>query len=76
MATKPVRVFYPVSGDLFAAMLEERMAEHKRQMHAIEYRLVEEVIDEVHELPARAPRRSGYLFELLPIEDSVRSRVQ
>lgn len=43
------------------------MAEHKRQMHALECRLLEECIDEVQELPARAPKRSGYLFELLPL---------
>jgi hypothetical protein len=49
-----------------AEYVEERMAEHKRLMHHIENSLMEEIIDEVQSLPARAPRMSGRLFEALP----------
>jgi len=61
-----------------AEFIERRMAEHKRQMHALECRLIEEAIDEVQQLPPRAPKRSGYLFELLPTGTSKREagRVQ
>jgi hypothetical protein len=47
------------------AFIEQRMAEHKLWQHAAEYALIEEIIDEVQELPKRRPR-SGRLFELLP----------
>lgn len=59
-----------------AEFLERRMAEHKRQMHALECRLIEEAIDEVHALPVRAPRRSGYLFDLVPRDSREARRVQ
>lgn len=49
-----------------AAFVERRLAEHKLWQHAVERALIEEIIDEVQALPARAPRRSGRLFELLP----------
>jgi hypothetical protein len=49
-----------------AEFIEERMAEHRRLMHHIENELIEEIIDEVQSLPARAPRKSGRLFEVLP----------
>lgn len=49
-----------------AEFVEERMAEHKRLMHHIENSLMEEIIDEVQALPARAPRKSGRLFEIVP----------
>jgi hypothetical protein len=49
-----------------AEYVEERMAEHKRLMHHIENSVMEEIIDEVQSLPARAPRKSGRLFEVLP----------
>ena len=39
-----------------AEFLERRMAEHKRQMHALEYQLMEEIIDEVMSLPRRRPK--------------------
>ncbi len=49
-----------------AEFLEQRMAEHKRWQHATENAMIEDIIDEVQALPARAPRKSGRLFELLP----------
>jgi hypothetical protein len=58
-----------------AEFLERRMAEHKRQMHALENQLIEEIIDGVQALPARAPKRSGYLFEPLTMAASA-ERVQ
>lgn len=59
-----------------AEFVERRMAEHKRQMHALENRLIEEIIDEVQQLPARAPRKSGWLFEPLTSERREASRLQ
>jgi hypothetical protein len=57
-----------------AEFLEQRMAEHQRWQHAAENALIEEIIDEVQALPARAPRKSGRLFEVLP-EPTVESRL-
>jgi len=54
-----------------AEFVEQRMAEHKRLMHHIESTLIEEIIDEVQALPARAPRKSGRLFDVLPEQASV-----
>lgn len=62
---KPARVFHSVSGELFAAILEQRMAAHKRWQHQAEVQLMAELIDEIQALPARAPK-SARLFELLP----------
>lgn len=64
--TNNMRVFYPVSGDLFAAIMERRMAEHKHWQDHVANVMAEEIIDEVQSLPPRAPRNSGRLFELLP----------
>jgi hypothetical protein len=48
--------------------IERRMAEHQRWQHAVEYALIEEIIDEVQALPKRKPK-SGELFEIaLPVE--------
>jgi hypothetical protein len=49
-----------------AATLEEGMRQHKIWQHDAERALIEEIIDEVQALPARAPRKSGRLFDLLP----------
>jgi hypothetical protein len=48
-----------------AQFIEQRMAEHRRWQHAVEYELIEEIIDEVQQLPMRKPK-SGRLFELAP----------
>lgn len=48
-----------------AEFLERRLAEHRRWQHAVEYALIEEIIDEVHELPTRRPK-SGRLFDVAP----------
>lgn len=45
--------------------IEQRMAEHRRWQHAVEYELIEEIIDEVQQLPMRKPK-SGRLFLLDP----------
>lgn len=45
--------------------LAARMADHQRWQHAVEYELIEEIIDEVQQLPIRKPK-SGRLFELAP----------
>jgi hypothetical protein len=50
----------------FNKHLEKRMAAHKRWMHALEAVWTEQIIDDCQALPARAPRQSGELFELLP----------
>jgi hypothetical protein len=49
-----------------AEFIEQRMAAHKKWQHAVECAHIEEIIDECQALPARAPRKSGRLFELLP----------
>jgi hypothetical protein len=54
------------AGGWSSEFLERRMEAHKKLMHHIESEYVEEIIDEVHALPARAPRKSGRLFSLLP----------
>jgi hypothetical protein len=51
--------------ELNLAFIERRMAEHKRWQHEAEYALIEEIIDEVQELPKRRPR-TARLFEVLP----------
>jgi hypothetical protein len=48
-----------------AAFLERRMAEHRRWQHEAQYALIEEIIDEVQELPKRKPR-TARLFDILP----------
>jgi hypothetical protein len=48
-----------------AEFLEQRMAEHKRWQHEVEYALIEEIIDEVQALPKRKPK-TGRLFLELP----------
>lgn len=48
-----------------AEFIEQRMAEHRRWQHAVEYELIEEIIDEVQQLPMRKPK-SGRLFDLAP----------
>jgi hypothetical protein len=63
--TNDKRVFCPVFGDLFAALLEQRMAEHKKWQHEAVYIMVEEIIAEVQALPKRKPT-TARLFELLP----------
>jgi hypothetical protein len=75
MATNNARISYPVSGDLFAAILEQRMAEHKLWQHEAEYALIEEIIDEVQALPKRKPK-TGRLFVELPehMRDQVAAR--
>ena len=45
-----------------AEFLERRMAEHKRWQHAVEYLLIEEIIEEVQALPKRKPK-TARLFE-------------
>ena len=47
-----------------AEFVERRMEEHRRKMHAIEYFLMEEIIDEVQELPKRQPKSGRLFFEL------------
>lgn len=61
-----------------AEFLEQRMEEHKRWQHDVENALIEEAIDEIQALPARAPRKPGRLFLLLPEPDEKRmgSQVQ
>jgi hypothetical protein len=61
-----------------AEFLEQCMAEHKRLMHHVENEMIEEIIDEVQSLPARAPRKSGRLFDVLPepVQPSVVSKLQ
>lgn len=55
-------------GKFTAEFLERRMAEHQRWQHAVEYALIEEIVDEVQALPRRQPK-SGRLFEIaLPVE--------
>lgn len=49
-----------------AEFIERRMEEHQRWQHAVEYELIEEIIDEVQQLPMRKPK-SGRLFELAPL---------
>jgi hypothetical protein len=49
-----------------ATTLEDGMRQHKLWQHDAEHQLMEEIIDEIQALPARAPRKSGRLFELLP----------
>jgi hypothetical protein len=49
-----------------AEFIERRMAEHKLWQHAVECSAIEEIISEVQALPPRAPKRSGWLFELKP----------
>jgi hypothetical protein len=44
------------------AFIEQRMADHRRWQHEVEYALIEEIIDEVQQLPMRKPK-SGRLFE-------------
>jgi hypothetical protein len=41
--------------------LDRRMAEHKRWQHAVEYALMEDIIDEIQALPKRQPK-TGRLF--------------
>ena len=48
-----------------AAFIERRMEQHRRWQHAAEHALIEEIIEEVQQLPRRKPK-SGRLFELLP----------
>ena len=48
-----------------AEFLERRMAEHQRWQHAVEYLLIEEIIEEVQALPKRQPK-TGRLFEVMP----------
>ena len=48
-----------------AEFVEQRMAEHKRWQHEVEYALIEEIIDEVQALPTRKPK-TGRLFLELP----------
>jgi len=48
-----------------AEFLEQRMAAHKRWQHDVEHALIEEIIDEVQELPRRNPK-PGRLFPDLP----------
>ena len=45
--------------------LERRMAEHKLWQHEAEHALIEEIIDEVQQLPKRKPK-TARLFEILP----------
>jgi|HubBroStandDraft_6_1064221.scaffolds.fasta_scaffold707724_4 hypothetical protein len=51
--------------EAFGRYLDTRLAEHKRWQHEVEYALIEEIIDEVQQLPARKPK-SGRLFLELP----------
>jgi hypothetical protein len=48
-----------------AATLEEGMRQHKLWQHEAEHALMEEIIEEVQELPKRRPR-TARLFEVLP----------
>ena len=48
-----------------AAFIERRMEEHKRWQHDAEYALIEDIIDEVQQLPKRKPK-TGRLFDELP----------
>lgn len=48
-----------------AAFIERRMEQHRRWQHQAEHALIEEIIDEVQEMPKRRPR-TGRLFEMLP----------
>lgn len=48
-----------------AEFLERRMEQHRRWQHQAEHALIEEIIDEVQELPRRRPK-SGRLFDILP----------
>jgi hypothetical protein len=48
-----------------ATFIERRMAEHKFWQHEAEYALIEEIIDEVQELPRRKPR-TRRLFAVPP----------
>jgi hypothetical protein len=56
--TEPIRYWS-------AEYLDERMEAHRRWQHAVERELIAQVIDEVQELPKRAPK-AGRLFEVLP----------
>lgn len=55
------RVYGPWSSEF----LERRMEEHRRWQHEVEYALIEEILDEVQNLPPRRPK-SGRLFLELP----------
>jgi hypothetical protein len=48
-----------------AEFLERRMEQHRRWRHEVEYAMLEEILDEVQNLPARRPK-SGRLFLELP----------
>ena len=48
-----------------AEFVEQRLAEHRRWQHEVEYALIEEIIDEVQALPPRKPK-TGRLFLELP----------
>ncbi|HEX4284661.1 MAG TPA: hypothetical protein VHZ28_06180 [Terracidiphilus sp.] len=48
-----------------AEFIERRMEEHRRWQQQLLHALMEEVIDEVQELPKRKPR-TARLFEALP----------
>lgn len=45
--------------------IDRRLAEHQRWQHEVEYALIEEILDEVQNLPPRKPK-SGRLFDPLP----------
>lgn len=45
--------------------VERRMAEHRRWQHDVEYALIEEILDEVQNLPPRR-NKTGRLFLELP----------
>jgi hypothetical protein len=46
-----------------AEFLERRMAEHRRWQHETEYRLIQEIMDEVQALPKRRPRTMTFDFD-------------
>lgn len=48
-----------------AEFLERRLAEHRKWRHEVEYAMLEEILDEVQNLPPRKPK-SGRLFLELP----------
>ena len=47
-----------------AAFIEQRMAEHRRWQHEVEYAMIEEILDEVQNLPPRRPKTARLFLEL------------